>query len=202
MVAGNIFLREILAARADAVASVPQRWIEFCPTYGKSDSKWDVLGEDCIIEIVNSVSKKRTKGDPSIGVSFQKAALSLIALDIALKCKGSCHDIYETVKICPIIYIVQNFYLEHWSHLSHDAQKHIRENCEQSEKALTLLAGGHRPVSFNLARRVSEILTQIDGNRIFEIALHSSIGKPTYLVKPNHMERMSCLIAQLGSSLF
>lgn len=182
--------------REEAVRAVPDTWKEFCPSVqtGKFGSRWETLGSDRIVEIISGYTKKKTKNrqsEPSVGVSFQKAALSLILLSLAVSNKGLSIDVYDRVKICPTLYLIEGFDANYWEFIVPRARIRLRTMSDQFDiNPLQLLAQGH-PVTFGMANCVLDAL-QVGFAGEFEISRCETLGKPRVGMRPNYRERLFC----------
>jgi hypothetical protein len=193
----GVHYRDLLDARRDAVRSAPERWIEFCPTPKSINDEfgWGSLGEDRLNEVVFQRSRKKPSknGDRSVGVTFPKAALSILALEIAARKTAPEFDIYEHVRICPAIYFVDG--LDNaWPLLTADERGRLRDATFQvGVDAATLTAEKKRPMTYDMAERLRVALASKSG--IGSVARLPDIGKPSPSSKPNHLEKVHCLIA-------
>jgi hypothetical protein len=184
------------ALREEASLAVPQSWKDFCPAIraGGRETGWEVLGVDRIVEIVSERTKKNTKNketEPSVGVSFHKAALALVALALAISRKNRDINVYDKVRICPTLYLIEGFDLSYWEAMSPRARIRLRTLSDQFDaSALELLAQGYS-VSFGMADRVAHAL-QAGFAGEFEISRSRVLGKPMAGRKPNYRERLFC----------
>ncbi|MEJ0017662.1 MAG: hypothetical protein WDN25_14055 [Acetobacteraceae bacterium] len=201
MADAGVYRRDLLDAdvRRQAVAAVPDSWRAFCPTHPDDIARWGTLSEDRVIEVVDGVTKKRTsdrRQNPSIGVSFHKAALVILALEIAAHRTRPGYDIYQRVRICPTIYQVRGFDRDLWENLDEARRDALGEAAHQTEAhALQLLASGDRPVSHGTADLVARHLGGPPGH--FRVRRITTLGRPTRVVKPNHLETMYCPVTGL-----
>jgi hypothetical protein len=181
--------------REAAVQAVPKAWKDFCPSFqANKESRWETLGTDRLVEIISGNSKKKTKlrqSEPSVGVSFQKAALALIALDIAASRKRANIDVYDRVRICPTLYLIEGFDESYWESMAPRARIRLRTISEQFDvNPLQLLAQGY-PVTYGLANIVLDAL-QAGFPGEFELSRSEVLGKPKAGRRPNYRERLFC----------
>ena len=80
----------------------------------RNDRHWASIGAARIATLYNGIhprAGKMTFADKTNGVSFPAAVLALLCLDLAVRDENGVPriDIYERVRICPIIYKIQDF---------------------------------------------------------------------------------------------
>lgn len=187
----DIAQRDVLDA---AVAEVPNEWTQFYQPPQGDAANWDRLSTDRIHEVVHGRSRKKTSAKngvnaKSIGVSFPKAALSILALEIAARRSGV--DIYEHVRICPSIYVINGFDKTVWRAANRETKREAqRASGQRSWTGIELLAEKGRPVTYSFAKSLENHFAGFDG--VGDVAIKDELHRVSASSKPNHGEKIRC----------
>jgi hypothetical protein len=182
--------------RLAAAENLPDQWRNFClaPNHKNDPADvWKAISKDRIWEVY--YGRKRKQGH-QCGVSFSKAVLAVLALEEAVRLKGSPIDIYEYVHIAPAIYHIDGFDSSSWDKLSAKEKHHLKRSAYQKDwhcisDLLDRRESRHRPVTYQTALNLKNGLKDIGVEATVELS-QTHLGCPSKSIKPNHKEFKAC----------